>query len=103
MLSLNRYNLKETTKVRYLPVVKDFIENLEKWDGEDYFEKDFSDTELNPYTLGMILEELGYERVNQDDNGWQMDFWITYEKEGYKSISLEGTGITFELKLSEIE
>lgn len=100
---MSRYTLKESVKNKYQKSVEDFIKKLETTNDGDYVEKDFSDTELNPYTLGILLEDLGYERINQDDNGWQMDFWITYEKEGCKPISLQGTGITFELKLSEIE
>lgn len=103
---MNRWKLKDEIKLKYMPIVKKFIEGVEKVDienSDELLKKDFSDTELNPYTLGIILENLGYERNNQDDNGWELDFWITYTKKGYRPIMINGCGMTFELQLSEVE
>ena len=105
-MAINRYKLSENVEQKYTPIVQKFIEELEAVDLEnakDLLEKDFSDLEINPYTLGTILEKLGYEEENRNDNGWQLDFWITYTKTNYRSIAISGCGITFELKLSEVE
>lgn len=60
-----------------------------------------TDTELNPYTLWKLLEGLGYKKSEFDINGWEMDFSIEFTKEGFdKKLYIEGSGITFELKLA---
>lgn len=94
------YELAPDVKEKYMPVVKEFIDKLESYEGDpsEVF-KDFSKTELNPYTLGIILTDLGYEEDGFDQNGWEMDFWITYKKPGFKTLTLTGTGITFEMVL----
>lgn len=103
---MSRWDLKDEVRNKYIPMVKSFTEEVEKVDVENsdkLLKKDFSDTELNPYTLGTILESLDYTRDKQDDNGWELDFEITYIKEGYRRIMITGCGMTFELKLSEID
>ena len=103
---MNRWVLTDQITEKYIGSVQDFINKLENANREDSNEllvQDFSETELNPYTLCELLQIWGYERDNQEDNGWELDFWITMVKEGYRPISVEGCGMTFELKLSEIE
>ena len=103
---MNRWKLTEELKNEYLPVIKNFINKLESIDPEEsrnYLKKDFSDTKLNPSKLKELLEILGYEETDMDTNGWEWDFWITMSKEGYKDISINGCGMTFELLLSETE
>lgn len=106
-LPVNRWILTDAVRDKYKQSVQDFINDLEAVDIEeatDFLEKDFSDTELNPATLEELLEkEFGYEVDERDDNGWELDFWITMRKSGYRPISICGCGMTFELKLSEIE
>lgn len=101
---MNRYQLNEKIKELYLPIVKEHIDKIESLNLEEEspynIELDLSDSPLNPYTLWGILEELGYERMDQDDNGWQMDFWIYFEKESCRELIVRGCGITFELILS---
>lgn len=62
-------------------------------------ELDLTGMSVNPYQICEILEELGYEKEWVDDNGWQLDFWIDFEKEGSPTIHMSGTGITFTVKL----
>lgn len=102
----NRWTLKDEVRDKYIPVVQEFISKLESINPEDtkeLLEINLSNTELNPFTLVKVLESVGYEQTNQDDNGWQMDFWITMSKSGFKPLYVKGTGIIFELKLSEKE
>ena len=103
---MNRWTLTEEKRKKYEPFVQDFINRLEAVDLEtatNLLEQDFSDTELNPATLTDILEGLGYEVDDRDDNGWELDFWITMFKSGYRPIRIQGCGMTFELMLSEME
>jgi hypothetical protein len=97
---MSRYILTNDVKGIYAPIVQEFIKKLEA-NEEENPKLNLSDTKLNPYTLIELLEELGYSKEDQDENGWQMDFWITMTKQGCKSLCIGGTGITFELNLSE--
>lgn len=101
---MNRYQLNEKVKELYLPIIKEHINKIENLNLEEEIpydvELDLSDSPLNPYTLWEMLEELGYERVDQDKNGWQMDFWIYFKKENCENLVVRGCGITFELILS---
>ncbi|WCF11432.1 hypothetical protein NDS46_31230 (plasmid) [Paenibacillus thiaminolyticus] len=100
----NRWTLTDEVKEKFMPVIQEFISKLESMKPEEsseLLEIDLSDTELNPFTLVILLESIGYEQTNQNDNGWQMDYWITMCKEGFKPLLVKGTGITFELRLSE--
>lgn len=95
---MNKYQLTDEVKEKFTPTVKEFISKIEAQEFADEI-LELTDTELNAYTLWMLLEELGYEKDDIDTNGWEMDFWITMIKDGCKDICIEGTGITFELKL----
>lgn len=97
---MERYKLTEEVKNEYTPIIKEFIDNLAS-DNEDVDDSlNLSDTKLNPYTLGKILEnEFEYQEDDISHNGWQMDFCIYYTKEGMPDLCIEGCGITFELIL----
>lgn len=104
MDEINRYELQPEVKEKYLPIIKAFIDELENYSGCPYdLKKDFSGTELNPYTLSSILKSLGYENIDLDRNGWQMDFWWYFSKSGCKSIQISGSGIIFEMFLQGLE
>jgi len=98
---MNRWELTEEVKEKHTTIIQEFINKIESAKEESINEvMNLSNTELNPFTLVKLLEHLGYEQIEQTDNGWQFDFWITMEKDGCKSLSVHGTGIIFELKLS---
>jgi len=96
---INRYTLTKEVQEMYTPIIQEFINQVES-NPNEHVQIDLSDTKLNPSTLIELLEKFGYENTNQEDNGWQFDFWITMEKENNVNLSVEGTGITFELRLS---
>lgn len=43
------------------------------------------------------LEELGYEQENADNNGWEMDFWWTFESVDLPTIIVGGCGYNGDL------
>lgn len=43
------------------------------------------------------LEELGYEHVDSDTNGWEMDFWWFFEEEGLPGLIVSGCGYNGDL------
>lgn len=43
------------------------------------------------------LEELGYEQENADNNGWEMDFWWTFEAVDLPAIIVGGCGYNGDL------
>lgn len=95
---MSRYDLKPETKEKYLPIIQQFIKELEEYPGSSYDKKmNLSDTELNPYTLSVILKDLGYEVLDLDRNGWEVDFWWYFRKPGCKSVQITGTAMIFEM------
>jgi hypothetical protein len=102
MSQKNRWELTDEVRQKFTPIIEDFIRRVEENDPEgEPLTLDLCNTELNPYTLQKLLEEMGYSVEWAGDNGWQLDFWYNVEKEGMKPLSLHGTGITFSLYLSE--
>jgi hypothetical protein len=94
---MNAYKLTDEVEKKHKSKIMEYISNLEKNSSGE--ELELTQTELNPYTLGTLLENLGYKKMDIDTNGWEMDFWITYSKEGFHDLVIAGTGINFELKL----
>lgn len=96
----NRWELTEDVREKYVPIIKDFLSDLDCGIGEG--DLVLTNTELNPYTLKKLLEEeFDYIEVDTETNGWQMDFWIEMGNESYPSLHITGCGITFELFLRE--
>jgi hypothetical protein len=88
----------------YSPLVMEFIEKLQnnnQEEDEDELQLDLSNTKMNPYRLWKVLERLGYRKKSLRNNGWELDFLITFEKTGCKSLLIYGTGMTFNLWLTE--
>ena len=103
---MNRWKITDELMNENKADVESFIKELESDEhkkSDKYLSKDFSDTKLNPSTLCGILESLGYEEDDMSTNGWELDFDITMVKQGFRSISVQGCGMTFELMLSEME
>lgn len=83
--------------------IKDWIDYIETnfhilQEEKDEEELDLTDCGINPYQLESFLEELGFEHYDSDENGWEMDYWIYFRRNGFK-IHIFGTGIIYELKL----
>lgn len=103
----NRWILEEEVKNEYIERIQDYLnkadEAIKKGIKRSNLMSDLnlSDTKLNPYTLGLLLIDLGYEENEIDYNGWELEFWIDYKKKGHSNLVISGTGMTFELKLSQ--
>lgn len=52
--------------------------------------------------LEYALWQLGFERVEVETNGWEWDWWRTYEKDG-KGYTLSGSGYLGHLKFYPAE
>lgn len=82
-------------------LIKHFCEEIESSDGEGpILELDLTGKGINLSRTEAILEELGYERVNSSENGWQWDYTGEFERKD-SQIRVDVTGYTFEIKLSE--
>lgn len=81
---------------KYVPLINNFIKD------EDVEEIDLTGTDLSPYQLWKILEDkLGYKENDIDNNGWEQDFWIEFNKKEneYFNLVIDAQGMTFSLKL----
>lgn len=106
-------NSGKSIEKKFLPIINDFLAELErllKEYGEDgladmvddeKYRFNFTNTELTPMTLCVLLKKLGYKEVNRGDNGWQLDYWIDFENpDAYiKELQVNGTGMEFTLHL----
>lgn len=92
----NRWNPTQEQKDKFIPMIKEFIEKMKKSpDTKEYI--DFYNQQISPSQLKDILEnDLGFEEVDFDTNGWQWDFWITMRKD-CADYMIAGTGMTFEM------
>lgn len=95
-MSENRWNPTKEQKDKFIPMIKEFMEKAKKnLNTKECI--DFSDKGISPSQLKDILEnDLGFEEVDFDTNGWQWDFWITTRKDGIDYM-IAGTGMTFEM------
>lgn len=100
----SRWHLTDSVREIYGPRVKSILDEIDHGDEADELKEfDLSDLGFNPHTLCKYLEELGYEKGTQDDNGWELDFWIPFRKDGHTPIEVFGTGIIFELGIREMD
>ena len=97
----NRYNTTEEQKQKFIPIIQEFINRIESASEDEVYsiQLNLTDQGINPYQIWSLLNDLGYEDDYVDHNGWELDFWIKFEKEGFKTITMTGTGITFEVLL----
>ena len=97
----NRYYATEEQKEKFIPILQDFIDRIEAASEEEVYsiQLNLTDKGINPAQVWDILEALGYEEDYVDHNGWELDFWINFEKEDCRTITMRGTGITFEVLL----
>ena len=110
---MNRWDLTDEHRNQFKPVLEEYLHILEfltpqklaRVSYED-ITLDLSDTGINPYQLKILMEELGCEEDEQDQNGWQMDFWIYMNRtdrktfpSGSQRMVIAGCGITFDLCL----
>ena len=102
------YIIKEYTRKvkKYLGMIEKIISNNGEIEDE-FLEVDYSDTKLNPHSLGIILESLGYELVDSDSSGWQLDYSMVYVRKEplgniVDALEITGTAILFELILKII-
>lgn len=102
---MNGWNLTKEVREEWREVIENHINKIQNCDLEEEnpydVELNLSNTSLNPYTLGKLLEELGWVEEDFDHNGWEFDFWGYYSKNGYENrILMRGCGMTFSLFLS---
>lgn len=100
---MNRWDLTDKIRNGIGVKIKDWLDYVEAnfhilQEEKNKEELDLTDCSINPYQLCEFLKELGFERYNWDDNGWGMDYWIYFRRNGFKTY-VRGTGIIHELKL----
>lgn len=92
----NRWNPTDEQREKFIPIIKEYLEKVKENPKEvlDLYGKGIA-----PYPLQTILiEDFGFEEVDFDRNGWEMDYWITLSKNGQNFI-IAGTGMTHEITL----
>lgn len=70
--------------------------NPENTDGSSYdFGVDFTNiSPFNPYMISDVLQDLGYEDVDLDTNGWDHDYWNSFtHPDGKKFPPMQLSGL----------
>ena len=99
---MNRYELTKEIEGNIMPLIKQYINNLKDFDNldDELKEIDLTFMGVNPYQVCSMLKNLGWKQGEQQENGWQMDFWIPFTNNHSKyNLVLNGCGINFELIL----
>lgn len=115
---MNKWEVADTLKAKFVPMFREYFAKLESIT-EDQVDKlyengrqgelaiDLTDSGINPYQLQKLLEEeFGYEYLDMDHNGWEMDFWIYMRRKNKmerfsicNDMVIGGSGITFTMSL----
>ena len=100
---MNRWDLTDEIKNGIGVRIKDWLDYIETnfhilQEEKDEEKLDLTNCGINPYQLKNFLKELGFEEYDCDSNGWEMDYWIYFRRNGFK-IRISGTGIIHGLKL----
>lgn len=110
---MNRWILTDEIRDKIKPLLTEYFDKVENVTAEQVEKMtneelgiDLSDKGINPYQLVDLLKEFGYEKEGQDDNGWELDFWIYMRRTDGKTFDstcenlvIAGCGMTFELKI----
>ena len=96
--SRSSWHISPKLKEYYKNIIKDYILVLEN--NPDHYEVlELGAEQINPYQVGEILQELGYDWEYKGDNGWEQDTWYECKKYGCKPLTVEHSGIIFDLKI----
>lgn len=97
-LSRSSWHIFPECKEKYTKMIQEYIQKLEE-DNLHQIRLNLNGENINPYQVGEILQELGYDYEYEDDNGWEQDTCYLATKEGFKPITIEHSGIIFSLEL----
>lgn len=111
---MSKWDLTDEIIKKIEPIISAWMTKMENMTDEEVsqtpneaFCLELTDTGINPYQLRKLLEtKYGYEHVDSDQNGWEMDFWLYMKRKDDKSFPSEcqrlvicGCGMTFTLTL----
>lgn len=120
---VNRWNLTNEQKEKFIPILKEYFDRLENMTDEDVdkicatskdnseFELDLTYESIGPYLLrDLLIENFGYEEVDFGNSGWEMDLWIYIKRKDGKTFPsmcenmvIQGCGMTYSLALIPYE
>lgn len=92
----NRWQVTQEQKDKFIPMIEEFVIKAKEFPETKNF-IDFYNQGISPTQLkDILIDDLGFEEKDFDQNDWQMDFWITLSKDGIDYM-IAGTGMTFEM------
>ena len=110
---MSRWNVSKKIEEKFKPILKDYLNEIENLTFDEINKMnindlilDLSDTGINPSQLVKLLNDLGYEETDRENSGWELNFWIYFQRKDGKifesnceQLVIIGCGMTFELKL----
>lgn len=111
---INHWVPTEQQRSLILPILCEYDKFIRRdwddYDAENAINKtmlDFTGWPINPFQLQTLFEEIGYEVIDREHNGWECDFWIYMKPKdnavlafGEDCIVISGCGMTFELNVN---
>ncbi len=93
-----KWNMRDWEIDLWKGVIQKHIDRLKNSITED--EIDLTEENINPYQVGIIMKELGWESDEVEMNGWEQERWeyFSHPDCNYR-ICLFSCGQTFELSL----
>ncbi|UNA02042.1 hypothetical protein PVA8_355 [Vibrio phage PVA8] len=83
-------------QTRIKEVIDTAIEKIEAGSTSSYSVQEFTPCDVVNY-----MQEIGYEAQDLETNGWQVDFWQEFTKDGCKKICFNGSWYFGGASLSE--
>lgn len=101
---MNKYNLPDSLVEHYKKLFEGFIDELKAAQASneppEIHSLDLREEGITPTQAINILEdEFGYEMVEMNAKGLELDFWVSMVHQDLPNILVAGTGMTFEFEL----
>lgn len=94
------YHITEEDKKTLTFIIEALINHLKVHSGDDIEEVSLNCLNVGPCQVIEVLEDLGYERISFDSNGWEGDSWWSFSKEGEVPVGIFYSGYSFEMSMS---
>ena len=92
-----KYHMMDWEEEKWIVSLKSIISQLAQ---DKSYEEDLTNYDVCPANIRKTLENMGWKKIDFDDNGWEHDTWYTFHNINYDfDIILFYCGETFEIKL----
>lgn len=98
-----KYRMMDWEVLKWTQVVSAAIHKMTQ---NQSYQEDFTNEDVCPANISTVLENLGWEHYDSDENGWENDTWWYYRHDDYDFhlvMYYEGYTFTFQLNRTDWE